>query len=215
LGLVQQLSPRYKSAELFSLPVSTSSNHLFFSLDRHVTDHLCSIFWLPCRIIMLFIQVFLGFVASASAVDIWLGWKDGKNSIHCPNMNPNQCCGASQSSFTSIDFREIPTNWDLSLRCHRGPQCGTVDHIESSRGRKNVRINSGGPWGGAGYGFNSQRSKRAEEVCVETGCTETMRPSILSFADGVHYNLTEMDDASFSQMVCVFNPYACFISYSL
>jgi hypothetical protein len=193
-----------------SLTLATSSYP--FSIVASPSNHVLS-FDRFYQIIMLFSQVCLYFVASAFTTYIWLGWKSGKNSIHCLNMRPNQWCGTSVSPFTSIDLREIPTNWDILVQCHRGPQCGRVNRIESSRGRDNVRVDRGGPCGGAGYAVNSRRTKRAEEGCAEA-CAETMRPSILSFADGVHYNLTEIDDAPFSQMVCVFNLYAYFGNYS-
>ncbi|KAM5359297.1 hypothetical protein ACJZ2D_014598 [Fusarium nematophilum] len=146
---------------------------------------------------MMFLQVFLSLVASVSAIDIWLGWRNGGNSVHCANINPNTCCGASGSGspFASLDFREIPSNWDVSIRSHRGPRCGAVVHSEASRSRRNIRMN-GTQYGGGGYGFLSKRSESAEE-----GCAKTEKPSILAFADEAQYNVTDLDNALFAEML--------------
>jgi hypothetical protein len=91
----------------------------------------------------------------------------------------------------------MPTAWDLSLRFHRDPRCGQIDRVESSNGRKHVHAN-GGPWGGAGYGFNSKRSLAGNDEAVGASA----RPSTLIFGDGVHYDLTSLDDAAYEDMVC-------------
>ncbi|KEY64194.1 hypothetical protein S7711_03484 [Stachybotrys chartarum IBT 7711] len=143
------------------------------------------------------LSVFLGLIASASAIDLYLGWTSGSNYILCQRWSPDRCCSTSQSGspFTSIDFREIPTNWDVSVRVHRGSQCGAVVESQASNGRTNIRIR-GGNYGGAGYGFLSRRSENDENVDAET-----VRPSAVVFADGPRYNLTELDDASFAEML--------------
>ncbi|KAF4454908.1 hypothetical protein F53441_2647 [Fusarium austroafricanum] len=141
---------------------------------------------------MLFKTTLLSLVASVSAIDAYLGWSDKPgNKIVCLNLGADTCCGADGTGFTWIEFREIPTAWDLQLRYHRRPRCGAYDKLEPSRGRKNVQM-KGGPWGGAGYGFNNKSSDHKIK-CV--------KPSFLEFADGVQYDLSKLDDAPLNEMV--------------
>jgi hypothetical protein len=146
---------------------------------------------------MLRLPVFLSLLGNVTAIDIWLRWASGGNVL-CSGIAPDTCCGVvgnSGSPFKGIDFQAIPSNWNIGVRGHRGPQCGVWGDYQLSSGRGNVVLENG-PFGGGGYGFVS--SKRSEGV---NGFTEVVRPSILTLADGVQYNVTELDDASFAEMV--------------
>ena len=148
---------------------------------------------------MLRLPVFLSLLGSVAAIDIWLRWESGGN-VHCSGIAPDHCCGVlgrSDSPFKGIDFQAIPSDWNLVVRGHRGPQCGVIGQSDTSRGRGNVVLENG-PFGGGGYGFASL--KRSEGA---GGCTEVVRPSVLTLTDGVRYNVTELDDASFAEMVRV------------
>ena len=153
---------------------------------------------------MLFSSVFLSFIASVSAVDIWLNWSAtncrGKNSIKCADLNPNTCCSVpgSSSSFASMDFREIPSNWRLELRGYRGPQCKTRIETVSSNGKTSVCL-SHGRFGGGGYGFQNKRA-----VVGDENCTESVKPSVVAFEDGSEFDLTRLDDDSLLEMVRIF-----------
>lgn len=150
---------------------------------------------------MRFTATFLTLLNGVSAVDIWLNWSStkcsGSNSILCSGINPNTCCaisGRSGSPFASIDFREIPSGWDLNLRGHRGSQCGSVIESVASSGNTRVCL-SRDPFGGGGYGFRNKRSDITEK------CTETVQPDVLTFSDGIQFNIKDMDTSSLEEMV--------------
>lgn len=154
---------------------------------------------------MLFSQVFLSLVASVSAIDIWLNWSatdcHGQNSIKCADINPDTCCtvnGVTGSPFGSLHFKEIPAHWNIDCRGHQGTNCGRVIERVNSNGRTDVCLGHGS-LGGGGYGFANKRG-----ITTDIKCRDIVKPNVVAFADGTQYNLAELDDASFDEMVCTF-----------
>ncbi|KAG9255169.1 uncharacterized protein F5Z01DRAFT_654184 [Emericellopsis atlantica] len=154
---------------------------------------------------MLFSPAFFSLFAGASAIDIWLNWNTsnckGSNSIHCANIGPATCCaisGQSGSPFTSIAFREIPSNWNIEMRGHQGSQCGRHRTTQTSGGRTELCMGSG-PYGGGGYSFVNKR--RSDTVDLQEECTDVVKPDIVAFTDGIQYNITQLDDDSLAEIV--------------
>jgi hypothetical protein len=145
---------------------------------------------------MLFLPLILGLAASVNAIDLYLGWRGGSNYVACRNINPNVCCStaAGGSPFNSLDFREIPRNWNIQCRGHRGPQCGSLAEVKQSNGATAVSLFNS-DFGGSGYGFVSKRS-------TDDAVVETVRPSLLVFGDGAQYDLSELTESSYDEMVC-------------
>lgn len=159
---------------------------------------------------MKFSPAFLTLVSGVSAIDIWLNYNSnscsGSNSIHCANIGPRRCCGVSGQGgnrFPSIDIREIPDRWNIEVRGYGGPQCSSRRTTQTSNGRRRICLRSG-PYGGGGYGFvNRQLDGPIEGQCSAEQCTEVVKPDLVSFTDGVLYNIAELDDASLTEMVRV------------
>ena len=154
---------------------------------------------------MLRLPVFFSLLGSTAAVDIWLSWFSGGTSVHCVGMNPDKCCGISGSSdspFWGVSFQAIPPEWNLWVRGHAGPLCGAIVESATSRGRQNVDMGQG-PFGGGGYSFVPWTKRSESEGDLEFNCTEVVRPSVMTLPDGVQYNIAELDDAAFAEMVRV------------
>ncbi len=148
---------------------------------------------------MRFPQILLGLVAPASAIDIYLHFSGGctGNAAVCTEYNPDTCCqGSSGDIFPSVAFMGIPTFWNLDCRGYSGGNCNAVREIQPASNTNLVCLNSGF-FSGRGYGFRNQ--KRADGA-VE-GCE---KPDILLFEDGGKYNITGLEEAHFTKLVCVY-----------
>lgn len=192
------------------LPIQTHS------LSESTYPLLNLVIWnLNFSFIMLLIPTLLSLVAGVSAIDIWLNLSaldcKGKNSLHCANVGSNQCCGVPSMRFGSLHFKEIPTEWNLEVRGHdvsrENNGCGTMIARWSSNGETDVCVGAQKiddtssvirNYGGGGYGFIGKRSEQASD------CQDPVRPSTLIFEDGVKYNLTDLDDSTFHELVSIF-----------
>ncbi|RYP08895.1 hypothetical protein DL764_001605 [Monosporascus ibericus] len=147
---------------------------------------------------MLFPQILLGLVATASAIDIYLhvGGGCGGNSVVCTNINPNTCCsGSSVEIFPSVGFRGIPTFWNLQCRGHTGANCAGLREIQTAQNTNFVCLNNGG-FSGGGYGFNG----RKRDDCASGGCTTYQKADTLLLEDGGKYNIADLEDAPLTQL---------------
>jgi hypothetical protein len=95
-----------------------------------------------------------------------------------------------------MHFKEMPTNWNLELRGHRGPGCGSVFMLATNSWSYDCLYERDGNYGGGSYRFMSKRSIENEE------CQETVAPSILAFGNDAFYNLTDINPASLNELVC-------------
>jgi hypothetical protein len=173
-----------------SLSPSPHLTHLLYRTDTSIFDPLTL-----KTVRMLFSPVFLGFITSVSAIDVWLNWSAtncrGSNSLVCSGLGPNSCCTVRGGRYTfgSIDFRAIPSDWDLDLRGHDLYECGALKEVVRSGGKTGVCL-SHGLFGGGGYGFRSRKRATGEEDC------DPVAPSIVAFGDGSEFDLTQMDQES-------------------
>ncbi|KAH7376611.1 hypothetical protein B0T11DRAFT_294087 [Plectosphaerella cucumerina] len=153
---------------------------------------------------MLFLPAFLTLLGSVSAVDIWLNFQTtncrGSGSVLCPGLEPNTCCsvpGRTGNPYTSVTVMHIPSVWNLDCRGHAGNYCGPIRELQTSNGRNTVCLGRG-PFGGGGYGFWNGRVAATAESAAEGNCT---RPSIVSLGDGTQYDVADLNDDDFNEMI--------------
>lgn len=136
---------------------------------------------------------------AASAVDIHLEFSNNcgaSGGYICRNYNPDTCCSVNAGTYLgSGSFRAIPNNWNLQVRGHAGPNCGSVRDQQDSRGRDYVCLTNG-PFGGFGYGFNNRKMVRgATAEAVEGEFNGCAQPDVMYLADGTQYNYTAIVEA--------------------
>lgn len=155
-------------------------------------------------------HVFVGLVATVSAIDIY-GYRTdthckGSDRIVCQNANPGDCCvRASGDTFRAIGFEAIPTNWQITGTGYTGGDCKNIWHSEVSNGRQNMCCGGHGYSGGK-YTFTSK--KRSDFTAVVTTdacptggeCTSVRRADLMEL-EGAKYNLANLDDALYTEMV--------------
>lgn len=152
-------------------------------------------------------QILLGLAATVSAIDIY-GHRDsstcgGGGYAVCMNAAPDSCCvRASGDIYRSIQFRAIPTNWKIIGRAFNGGDCRNLYYVVQSQGRQNICLGNGG-YSGGNYGFaNRKRSEGADEACPATGgCASVQEADLIVFENGSSYNLTNLDDGLYTEMV--------------
>lgn len=158
---------------------------------------------------MLLLPVFFGLISSTAAVDLYLRFYKGADLI-CVGLDPETCCGVSgfkSDPFWSMDFQVIPADWNLRLRGHAGPLCGNVVDTTTTRGATSLVLTHG-PFTGGGYSFAPAGTKRSEsEGDYNSTLTKVARPNLVTLSDGVQYNLRDLDDASFAEMVRALPPF--------
>lgn len=151
-------------------------------------------------------HIFLGLIATVSAIDMY-GYRDsdtcGGGYIVCTNANPGDCCiFASGEIFRSIQWRAIPTDWQIIGVAFGGFACQNVKFSVPSIGRENICA-GGNLYSGGNYQFASRkRSEDANEACPATGgCANVKRGDLMVFEDGPSYNLTDLDDVLYTELV--------------
>lgn len=158
---------------------------------------------------MQFSHIFLGLIATVSAIDIY-GHRDsekcdGGGVVVCTNANPNDCCvRASGDAYRAIQWRAIPPAWNVIGQAFSGGDCNHVKLTVGSNGRENICA-GGSTYSGGNYIFGSR--KRGEDANVanevrsaEGGCV-VKRGDLLQFEDGHNYNLTDLDDGLYNELV--------------
>lgn len=151
--------------------------------------------------------ILLGLAATISAIDIY-GYTGSStcgsgNYAVCTNAAPDSCCPrASGDIYRSIEFRAIPTNWNIIGRAFNGGDCRNLYYVVQSQGRQNICLGNGG-YSGGNYGFaNRKRSEGTDETCPATGgCTSVQKADLIVFQSGPSYNLTDLDDGLYTEMV--------------
>ncbi|KAK1672157.1 hypothetical protein BDP55DRAFT_718280 [Colletotrichum godetiae] len=148
-------------------------------------------------------QIFLGLIATVSAIDVY-GYRSnekcsGNDYIVCRNVNPDDCyVRASGDVFRSIGFRAIPTNWNIIGRAHSGGDCKNLKYVTQSNGAENICC-GGSNYSGGNYGFVSK--KRSEGTCAAAGgCASVTRGDLVVFENGPKFNMTGLDDALYTEL---------------
>jgi hypothetical protein len=152
---------------------------------------------------MLFSPAFLSLMAGVSAIDITLNVErdciTGTN-FRCNGINPNTCCSA-QGWFRSVRFTSIPSSLNIEMRAYNGTRCNRRLQSRASNGLVSFCLTRGGSYSGSGYGIlNRAITKTADEESIDK-CTEYAKPDILTFGDGIEYNITAMEDTLLTEIV--------------
>jgi hypothetical protein len=155
-------------------------------------------------------------VASVSAIDLRFFNRDGCGSnvfIACNNVNPHFCCWTPNEDYTvSGGFFAIPRTWTivmdwwLQTSCSGGPR----RHTSLNYGRDYYCLSASrslerGFARGLSYYFNGPGRKReVNDSPPKEGC---QRANILHLADGSEYDLSNMSNATYNEVVS-----GCFIA---
>lgn len=150
---------------------------------------------------MWFPKIILGLFATASALDIHLflgrGCTDNITHVICEDASPGRCCsGSPVQIFPSIGFFGIVESWSLQCRGF-ADTCGRLMESQTASG-VNFKCLEGGPFASTSYIFNGK--KRADGS--DESCTEYQKPNTLVLGDGSKYNITDMEDAPLTELVC-------------
>lgn len=155
-------------------------------------------------------HVLLGFVATVSAIDVY-GYRSnekcgGNDRVVCVNVNPGVCCiSATTDTYRAIGFSAIPTNWQIVGSGYTGGGCSNIWHSEVSNGRTDMCC-GGHLYSGGKYSFASKKrsgitSDATTDACPAAGgCTSVRRADLMEL-EGAKYNLTDLDDALYTEMV--------------
>ncbi|KAH7309217.1 hypothetical protein B0I35DRAFT_515522 [Stachybotrys elegans] len=144
---------------------------------------------------MKFSAAFLSLASMASAIDLWsYSNRDcGGNAGVCRSINPNICCstGGSSGLGSSASAHGIPIGWLIELRAFTGGDCTNLAATAGSGGGQTSICIRGGFFTGMSYNFYGR--KRGETV--ESDC---QRPDTLVLTDGSEYDISGLDDETFS-----------------
>lgn len=155
-------------------------------------------------------HVLVGLVAAVSAIDIY-GYRNneqcgGGDRIVCQNANPGDCCvRASGNVFRAIGFEAIPTNWQIVGSGYTGGECRNIWHSEVSNGRRNMCC-GGYYYSGGRYVFASKKRSGiatdaiADACPADEGCTSVRKADLMEL-EGAKYNLADLDEALYNEMV--------------
>ncbi|KAH7041417.1 uncharacterized protein B0I36DRAFT_392399 [Microdochium trichocladiopsis] len=125
-------------------------------------------------------------------------------AVFCTGVNPNTCC-ADGRDFWGAKLQYIPKEWNLELRAHRRDSslCGPIVEIGESRGSVAMcRPSASKQVTGSGYSFRNW--KREDEVAETVGADTNgpcQRPDLLRLGDGTEYNLTELSDEQYNEVL--------------
>ncbi|KAK0745503.1 hypothetical protein B0T18DRAFT_446270 [Schizothecium vesticola] len=151
------------------------------------------------------LHLFLPFVTAVAAVDVRIWPQTGcSGSYHviCTNLNPNVCCSASDVEnwdWHSAAFYGINPSWNINYRAHGGGRCRTLVMSQT--------VEFGNFWclgdrgdaitvTGAGYSFVNRRRRSTGDEAQACARADT-----LVFEDGSKYNLTSLDDVTFTSLM--------------
>jgi hypothetical protein len=158
----------------------------------------------PLKMHFFQVLITLGSVASVSAIDGYLHWLNACTGSHiiCRDLQPERCCnsGRASDSFGGIAFRAIPTDWRVVGEAHYTWDC--TGSSAAASGAPNICHSIKGwvgSYGAAKYYFPGK--KRRDET-GDSACTP-VRPNAIGLANGTQYDLGDLPDASFYQMVCI------------
>ncbi|UQC87439.1 uncharacterized protein CLUP02_12944 [Colletotrichum lupini] len=139
-------------------------------------------------------KIFLGLIATVSAIDIY-GYRSnekcsGNDYIVCTNANPNDCCVRASALIIG--------------RAFSGGDCKNVKYVAQSNGAQNVCC-GGSSYSGGNYVFASKkRDESASEgdTCAASagGCTSVAKGNLMVFENGPKYNMTGLDDALYTEL---------------
>ncbi|KAK6858815.1 hypothetical protein PG995_004668 [Apiospora arundinis] len=154
---------------------------------------------------MYFPQVLMTFATTAAAIDItfYSGRGCGGIAVKCPRVNPDICCTVNfPTSFNSIGWNYVPTNWHIEARGYDQRPCVNQRLRSSIQGRDNACYDQGGwSWQGANYGFvNKKRAliSQGGKTAQDSPCEQA---SVLTLLDGADYNISGLAEEPLVELV--------------
>lgn len=151
----------------------------------------------------------LGLAAtSVSAIDLRFFSNNncgGKTWLACNNWNPGPCCYTSNQEYSvGGGFFAIPTSWSIvcQLWTTTGCSSGPLRATGLNNGRDTVCYTApvDGQRGfaeGLSYYFNGKKREVTQDP------TKCQRANILHLDDGSEYDLADLDDAAYNDLVSI------------
>ncbi|KAK4161492.1 hypothetical protein QBC43DRAFT_357576 [Cladorrhinum sp. PSN259] len=148
---------------------------------------------------MHFTNILLGFVASASAIDVYFHQSSdcSGSAARCTNLNPQICCPGNSPS---VAYRGIPTNWHLGAQGNSGGGCSSPKWTADIRNTNFycMTVNNRDNYTGSFYWFASRR----REVEGSKNCTGYAKPDTLILPDGVtEFDIVGLDDEKVQELI--------------
>ncbi|KAL2066243.1 hypothetical protein VTL71DRAFT_2314 [Oculimacula yallundae] len=155
----------------------------------------------------LSINILLGLVAAASAVDLRFyraSTCSGDDYMSCSNFQPNYCC--QQSTIpprVRLTFEPIPSEWRLVTKGYTGGRCTNQASLIRSNGATKVCMANGGGFTGGGYAFVGGPGGKWDDLSIAgegAAQSECLRPDTLVEA-GVEYSTKDLPQAEYEALV--------------
>lgn len=154
---------------------------------------------------MMYAQIILGLVATASAIDTYfhLGNNCDGPAIVCTGLNPGICCTASVSN--SLGYRGIPTDWVITAEAFFGSGCGISAGSQTARNTNFLCFHRS--LTGTRYRFSSKKRGEAgieASTCSDADepCTSSQKANELVLLDGTRYNIVDLEEGALDELVC-------------
>jgi hypothetical protein len=154
-------------------------------------------------------------VASVSAIDLRFFNQNncGRNVwVACNNANPGFCCYSTNEDYTvSAGLFAIPTDWSIIGQWWDQTGCSSGQLKATTLNYQKDHVCLGAPVSGQHWvhGLSYQFNGRKREVKARSAEGPCQRANILHLEDGSEYDLTDISNATYSEVVS-----ACLITSS-